>query len=195
MEQQNFSQGKTSDSEIIDLYWNRDEKAIALTDEKYGRYLFTIAYNIIRNHLDSEECVNDTYLHTWNRIPPAKPTLLQVFLSKITRDVAVDKFRKMTAAKRIPSEMVHSLEELEDCITESSAVEKELLAQQISEVLNGFLRSLPKKDAYVFVCRYYYSDSLQSIADMLGVAKATVQRMLNRSRNHLRGLLEKEGVL
>lgn len=195
MDEQNLSHAKVSDNEIVELYWNRDEKAIALTDAKYGRYLFTIAYNIIRNNLDSEECINDTYLHTWNRIPPAKPTLLQVFLSKITRDLSVDKFRKMNAAKRVPSEMVHSLEELEDCIPENITVEKELLAKRISEVLNDFLHSLPQKDAYVFVCRYYYADSLQRIADMLGVPKATVQRMAARSRNHLRTLLEKEGLL
>ena len=99
-----------SDEEIIELYWQREEKALTATDEKYGRYLYTIAYNIVRDNLDSEECLNDTYLGAWNSIPPNRPNLFLVFLSKIMRNVAVDKFRSNRAKKSIPSSLVQSLD-------------------------------------------------------------------------------------
>ncbi len=183
-----------SDEQIIELFFGRDEQAIALTGEKYGKYLYTIAYNIIRNNLDCEECLNDTYLSAWNKIPPARPTLLQVFLSKITRGLAIDRHRKKMASKRIPPEMIGALGELDDCIAPQSTPEGELLARQISTVLNDYLRALPKTDAFVFICRYYYSDSAQRIADMLGVSKNTVYRRLSVLRSNLRIALEKEGL-
>ena len=102
------------DNEIIELYWERDEEAISETDKKYGRYLFTIANNIVNNRLDSEECVNDTYLGTWNAIPPTRPNVFQVFLSKVMRNIAVDKFREKSAQKRIPSELMSSLDEISE---------------------------------------------------------------------------------
>lgn len=183
-----------TDEQIIDLFFGRDEQAITLTDEKYGKYLYTIAYNIIRNSLDCEECLNDTYLSAWNKIPPARPTLLQVFLSKITRGLAIDRHRKKTAAKRIPPELVGALGELDECIAPASDPESELLARRISAVLNGYLHSLPKTDAFVFICRYYYSDSVLHIADMLGVSKNTVYRRLQTLRQNLRIALEQEGL-
>lgn len=105
-----------SDEKIVELYWQREEKAIEETDKKYGKYLYTIAYNIVHDKLDSEECLNDTYLGTWNSIPPARPSALQIFVSKIARGVAVNKFKSKTAKKRIPSELVTSLSELDECI-------------------------------------------------------------------------------
>ena len=193
--ERHHSNSTPSDEQIIDLFFGRDERAIALTDEKYGRYLYTIAYNIIRNSLDCEECVNDTYLSAWNKIPPARPTLLQVFLSKITRGLAIDRHRNRTAHKRVPAEMIGALEELEECLSPQSTPEDEFLARQISAVLNDYLHSLPKTDAFLFICRYYYSDSVLHIADMLGVSKNTVYRRLQTIRTNLRIALEKEGLL
>jgi len=182
-----------SDEDIIELYWQREEKAIAETDTKYGRYLFTIAYNIVHNRLDCEECLNDTYLGTWNSIPPHRPGIFQVFLARITRNVAVDKYRENTAGKRIPSEMTVSLEELDDCISDTPAFDEEETVKNISRVLNSFLQALPEREKFTFVCRYYYSDSVANIAKMLQVSERTVFRTLASTRAKLKELLEKAG--
>ncbi len=181
------------DEAIVELYWQRNEKAIEETDRKYGKYLFTIAYNIVHNHLDCEECVNDTYLGTWNRIPPSKPNVFQVFLSRITRNIAIDRFRKNTARKQVPSEMLLSLDELDECVT-SSSVENEQEIVEISRVLNTFLRGLTARREFIFVCRYYYSDCIVHIAKMLGVSEKTVQRALSEMRRELKEKLEGEGL-
>ena len=181
------------DEAIVELYWQRNEKAIEETDRKYGKYLFTIAYNIVHNHLDCEECVNDTYLGTWNRIPPSKPSVFQVFLSRITRNIAIDRFRKNTARKQVPSEMLLSLDELDECVT-SSSVENEQEIVEISRVLNTFLRGLTARREFIFVCRYYYSDSIVHIAKMLDVSEKTVQRALSEMRRELKEKLEGEGL-
>ena len=115
-----------SDETIIDLYWDRKEKAIEETDRKYGKYLFAVAYNIVYDSMDCEECLNDTYLSTWNTIPPKRPTVFQAFLTRIMRNQAVDKFRTRSAAKRIPSELMISLDELEDCIANDLSIEEEI---------------------------------------------------------------------
>ena len=181
------------DAEIIDLYWQRNERAISETETKYGRYLYKIAYNIVHDSMDSEECVNDTYLGTWNRIPPARPNAFQIFLSKITRNIAVDKFRRNSAKRKIPSSLLISLEELDDCVSYESSMEAEYATQQLRRVLNSYLHSLSDQDATVFICRYYYADTLAEIAEMLHVSERTVSRMLVVLRNNLRILLEKEG--
>ena len=183
-----------TDEEIIALYFARNEKAISQTDAKYGKYLFTIAYNIVHDRLDCEECLNDTYLNTWNTIPPHRPPVLQVLLSKIMRNTAVDKFRKSRAAKRVPSEMTVSLEELNGCIASDISEDEERVVAEISTALNSFLHSLNDREQFIFVCRYYYSDKVASIARMLQVSENTVGRELVRMREALRVHLKKEGV-
>ena len=183
-----------TDEEIIDLYWVRNEEAIPETDRKYGKYLYTIAYNIVRDSRDCEECVNDTYFSTWNRIPPTRPNVFQVFLSKITRNVAVDKYRKNNAEKRIPSEMINSLDELDECLVHSDSVEEELDVKRISIVLNDYLQTLSKKEITLFVCRYYYCDSIETIARMFGVSESTVFRHLAKIKEGLRRRLAEEEV-
>ena len=182
-----------SDEEIIELYWNREERAISETDVKYRRYLFTIAYNIVHDRLDCEECLNDTYLGTWNSIPPHRPNIFQIFLARITRNIAVDRYRENTASKRIPSEMTVSLDELNDCVAYDPRVEEDTLVKGISSVLNEFLRSLPEREKFAFVCRYYYADPIASIAKMLQVNERTVFRDLAKTRARLKELLEKAG--
>ena len=181
------------DEKIIDLYWNREERAISETDKKYGRYLYTIAYNIVHDKLDCEECLNDTYLGTWNRIPPQRPNVFQVFLSKIMRNIAVDRYRKNKAAKNIPSELVVSLSELDNCMDTAPSVEEEYAIREMTKILNDFLRESDENDEFMFVCRYYYADYLKDIASMLGVSEKTVYRALLRMRSDLRERLEKEG--
>ncbi len=183
-----------SDEEIIELYWQRNEDAIALTDRKYGKYLFTIAYNIIHNELDCEECLNDTYLGTWNRIPPARPSIFHVFLSRITRNIAVDKYKRETAAKRIPSEMMVALEEMEDAMPDHAlSMEEEFALRELSGVLGAFIKSLNDREEFIFVCRYYYADKLGQIAKMLEISEKTVARELAGMKESLRAKLLEKG--
>ena len=182
-----------SDEKIIELYWDRDERAITETDRKYGRYLYAIAYNIIHDHPDCEECLNDTYLGTWNKIPPARPTAFQNFLSKIMRNIAIDRLRKNTAKKRVPSEMTVSLNELDECMACASDIEEDRLVRELAVLINDFLADLPKRRQFVFVCRYYYADSVAKIAEMLGLSEKTIRRDLSQMRSDLKNFLEKEG--
>ena len=182
-----------SDEEIIEMYWQREEAAIAETDRKYGKYLFTIANNIVNNIQDSEECLNDTYLGTWNSIPPHRPNLFLVFLSKIMRNVAVDKYRRNNAARRTPSSLIQSLDELDESIVYSPSVEEEYAIDALSRLLNEWLGGLSESERFLFVCRYYYADPISDIARMLGVSERTVFRQLSALKNSLREHLEKGG--
>ncbi len=183
------------DDRIVDMYWERDERAIKETDQKYGRYLYAISYNILQDHLDSEECINDTYLTTWNKIPPTRPNVLQRFLSKITRDISVDRYRENHARKHVPSELIVSLDELEECIDGMTSAEENEAVAQISRVLNVYLHGLSERDRFIFVCRYYYADSVQYIAKMLEISDKTVYRELSKMRRELREALAKEGII
>ena len=181
------------DERIVALYWQREEKAITETDRKYGKYLYTIAYNILHNDPDSEECLNDTYLGTWNAIPPAKPTLFQVFLSKIMRNTAVVRYKKNHAKSRVPSEMTVSLDELDGCIPYAPSVDEDYDVYRLSRLLSDYLRKMPEKRAFIFICRYYCADRIFDIANMLKVSESTVYRELDEIRKGLREILIKEG--
>ena len=193
MKQDQTPEQLLTDEAIISLYWNRDEQAITETDRKYGHYLFTIAQNILSDRLDCEECLNDTYLGTWHRIPPAKPSIFHVFLSRIMRNIAIDKHRANTAKKRVPTEMTVSLTELEDTILQSPSLEEEVAMEEVGRILNEFLDNLSERDEMIFFCRYYYADKIQSIAYMLGISESTVKRDLARLRDSLKEKLEREG--
>ena len=182
-----------SDEKIIEMYWDRDERAISETDRKYGKYLYAIAYNIVHDHPDCEECLNDTYLGTWNKIPPARPTAFQSFLSKIMRNIAIDRFRKNTAQKRVPSEMTVSLGELDECMAYQSDMEEDRMVRELAVMLNDFLAGLPKRRQFVFVCRYYYADSVAKIAEMLGLSEKTIRRDISQMKADLKAFLEKGG--
>jgi RNA polymerase sigma-70 factor (ECF subfamily) len=185
-----------TDEEIIALYWKRNERAIEETDAKYHGYLHTVAYNILHDDLDCEECLNDTYLGTWNAIPPARPSVFQIFLSKILRNTAVNRYKRNHATKRIPSEMTVSLEELEPYFAYreyTSTVEADYETYQLSLLLSRYLRSLTEKQSFIFICRYYCCDRIADIADMLHVSERTVFRTLKTIQQGLKALLEKEG--
>ena len=181
------------DEEIIELYWARNERAITETDKKYKNYLHTIAYNILHDDLDCEECLNDTYLGTWNSIPPTRPNVFQAFISKIMRNTALGRYNKNTAEKRIPSEMTVSVGEFVECLPSELTVEEEYFIDGVSKIISEFLRSLPERSAFVFICRYYCSDKISDIADMLHVSESTVFRELMSIREQLREKLVKEG--
>jgi len=182
------------DDEIIDLYWNRNESAIAETDKKYRNFLYTVAYNILNDRMDCEECLNDTYLGTWNSIPPTKPSVFQAFLTKIMRNRAITRYKKKSSLKRIPSEMTVSLDEFSNCLPEAPSAEEEFFTTRIGQIISDYLRSLSERSAFIFICRYYCSDKISDIADMLYVSERTVFRELTDMRDELKKMLEKEDL-
>lgn len=181
------------DRRIIELYFSRSEIAIVETERKYGRYLSKIAYNILFDAEDSEECVNDTYMKAWNSIPPKKPNVLSTYLGKITRRLAIDVFRRKHSEKRGKSEYALSLSELDECIPDNSLPEKEFEEKALAESISRFLESLGKENRDIFVCRYFYADSIKEIASFLGASEAKIKSSLFRSRKALKEHLEKEG--
>ena len=181
------------DIEIVELYLNRDEKAIFETQNKYGNYCFSIAYNILSDREDSKECVNDTYLHTWDAIPPHKPTILSTFIGKITRRLAIDKYRKNTSIKRGGSNYDLSIEELNECIASNIDTNKQIEVEELTNLINNFLASLKVNERRIFVCRYYYFDSIRDIANRFSYSESKVKMSLLRTREKLKDYLLKEG--
>lgn len=179
---------KVDDTSIINLYFDRSEEAIWETSRKYEKYCYSIAWNVLYDKEDSEECVNDTWLATWNCIPPRKPTVLSAFLGKITRNLAIDCFRRKKAAKRATehmSELCKELEEIED-VTEHS-LNDEIRRKEILEILEKFLDSLKKGDRDIFIRRYWYMDNISEIATRHGSSESKVKSSLFRSRKKLWG--------
>lgn len=183
------------DSEIVDLYWQREEIAIQETEYKYGAYLTKIAYNVLFDIEDSKEVVNDTYLKAWNSMPVHKPKFLLAYLGKITRQLSIDIFRKKHSKKRICSEYLISLSELEECVTETETPEQKIEFQVLSDTISAYLRSLPKEACNAFICRYFFMDSIREIALYLGTSEARIKSMLYRCRKGLKEYLEQEGFI
>ena len=183
-----------NDHEIVELYWMRDEKALEETRAKYGRYCYAIAYNILHNHEDSDESVNDTYLGAWNSIPPHRPELLSTFLGKITRNLSLKKLRSRLTQKRGGGEAALALEELEACLTSPSSMEETILEEELAQTLDKFLRTLPEIERRIFLCRYWYFDSISDISLRYGFGKSKVKMMLLRTREKLRKYLEQEDI-
>lgn len=181
------------DKRIIALYWARNEEAIPATAAKYGRYCHAIAFNVLRDDSDSEECVNDTWLSTWNSIPPQRPEIFSAFLGKICRRLSIDRWREKTAAKRGGSQMELALEELSFCIPSAASTEGEFEARELQCLIVSFVRALPDTERRVFLRRYWYLDSVADIAQRFGFSESKVKSMLHRTRAKLKALLEKEG--
>ena len=182
------------DHAIIELYWERSEDAISKTAAKYGGYCYAIAYNILSNNEDAEESVNDTWLAAWNTMPPRRPKLLAAFLGKMTRYISLDRWKNRTARKRGGGEVPLVLEELEECISGEDSVEKEYLQKEFAKSLNQFVENLPDTERKVFLCRYWYMDSIEDIAERFGFSESKVASMLHRTRGKLRKMLEQEGI-
>ena len=181
------------DRQILDLYWAREEQAIAETKTKYEPYCRSIAWNILYDRLDTEECLNDTYLKTWNSIPPQRPNCLKAFLTKITRTIAIDRYRKERRQKRVPTECTLSLSELAETLCGDSP-EVEYESALVGKVINDYLRTLPERDMCLFVSRYFCSDPIGDIAEKCGMSESGVKKALARLREGLREKLEKEGI-
>ena len=182
------------DEQIIKLYWARSEDAITQTARKYGSYCHTIAYNILHNNEDSEECVNDTYLKAWSSLPPHRPGRLSAFLGKITRNLSLDRYRHYTAEKRGAGQPVLALEELSGCVPDTDGMERILDEMELVALLNRFLASLPLESRKCFMRRYWYFSPISEIARDYGMSESKVKMSLLRSRNKLREMMEKEGV-
>ncbi len=178
------------DQAIIDLYWQRNPQAIEESSQKYGKLCRSVAFGVLRNQEDSEECVNDTWLRAWDSIPPQRPTKLSAFLSRITRNLALDRYDYNHAAKRTGSVDV-LLSELSDCIPDQKD-DYEALA--LNELLNRFLRALPEKQRNLFLRRYWYCQSIEELCHKYRMSQSAVKSDLFRTRNRLKEFLEKEGV-
>lgn len=181
------------DKEIIDLYWARDEEAIRETSLKYGRLCAYIAGNILANKEDSEECVNDTYFAVWNAIPDKRPNKFLAFIGKITRNLALKKYEYVAAAKRSPS-AVMSLDELGDCVSGRESVESEIENRQIESAIDDFLWQQDEMKRNIFIRRYWYFESIESICKRTGFGQSKVKSMLFEMRRKLRSYLEGEGI-
>lgn len=183
------------DSQIVDLYWERNEQAIRAAASKYGDYCYSIAYNILRSREDADESVNDTYLGAWNAMPPHRPNCLRTFLGKITRRVSLKKWRDEHRDKRGGDEVSLALEELSECIPSNASVEENVIAGELSARINRFVGTLAPTERQVFLCRYWYLDSIDKISADFRFSSSKVRSMLHRTRAKLRVYLEKEGVL
>lgn len=179
------------DLQIIDLYWQRDKSAINESRNKYGGYCTAIANNILHSAEDTEECVNDTWFRAWNTMPPERPGRLAVFLGKITRNLAIDRYRRDRSQKYGGGQASLCLDELEECIGEDSPVEDRFV---LKELLNSFLLSLPEKNKDIFLLRYWYMMPIAEIAKRQGLSEGAVKMTLQRVRSKLKEQLEKEGV-
>ena len=183
------------DTQIVELYWARKESAIEETAAKYGSYCRSIAGNILQNQDDAEECVNDTWLGAWNSMPPHRPSVLSTFLGKLTRRISIDKWRRTTAKKRGDGQLPLVLAELEDCVSDGKSIEEETERKLLAEIIATFVKSLPETEQKIFLCRYWYMDSVSSIATRFRFSESKVKSMLFRTREKLRTCLEKEGLV
>ncbi|MBR1860832.1 MAG: sigma-70 family RNA polymerase sigma factor [Lachnospiraceae bacterium] len=181
------------DSKIVDLYWARDERAITETSVKYSRYLKKVAFNILADNGDCEECENDTYMRAWNAMPDDRPELLSSYLARIIRNLAIDIFRKRNSMKRKDSEYALSIDELDEMIPSGSTVEQEVEGKLLSGAISDFLRTRKAEKRNIFISRYFYCDAIKDIAENAGMKEVSVRSVLLREREALREYLKKEG--
>ena len=182
------------DGAIIDLYWQRSERAIEETRTKYGGYCYGIAVNLLRIHEDAEETVSDVWQAAWNAMPPEKPASLRAWLGRVTRNLSLRRWRHEHRQKRSPG-LTELLSELSDCIPSPDTVERRLEAKELSEALDRWLGSLGKTDRQLFLRRYWYGESLQALAKARDTTPARLAQRMLRLRQSLRKALEKEGII
>ena len=183
------------DMQIISLYFARNQEAVKETEKEYGAYCFCIAENILHNQQDAEECVSDTWLKAWHTIPPNRPARLKLFLGKITRNLAFDKYRQKTADKRGGGDFEAVLNELDECVAGSEDVEQAFDAKALRQSMNQFLKELPVRDRQIFLKRYFYAKSVKEIAKEYQITANHCTVILKRTRKKLQVYLEQEGFL
>ena len=182
------------DTEIVELYWQRSERAVEESDRKYGAYCRTVAYNILENSEDAAECVNDTWLSAWNAMPDKRPSRLGAFLARITRNGAIGKALERSRLKRGGGQIPLALDELEECLPGGCDPEKELQRKELEEALRRFVHALPRDEKRVFLARYWYLTPVAEIAEKLGFSQSKTAGMLHRPRKKLQRMLQEEGL-
>lgn len=183
------------DSEIIELYFRRSESALSETDTKYGNYCRKIALNILADRRDAEEAVNEAFLGAWNSIPPNKPEKLGSFIGRIVRNVCLKIYRHNSAEKRSSDEFALALDELNECIGDGRNTQSEIETKELAEYVNTFIGKLKPHERQVFVCRYWYFDSISDIAERFSFSEGKVRTMLCRTRKKLMKALEEDELL
>ena len=181
-----------NDSQIIALYWEKNEDAIRVTDQVYGPRLFAISDRLLHSRQDAQESVNDTYLKTWNTVPPQRPVYFFAYLAKICRNFSLARIQWNTAAKR-NAEVIVLTREMEECIPDRS-IERRLEGEELGELLNAFLESISMENRRIFLRRYWFSDSVQEISDRYHISQSKVKTQLHRTRKMLKEFLEQEGI-
>ncbi|MBQ9778713.1 MAG: sigma-70 family RNA polymerase sigma factor [Clostridia bacterium] len=179
------------DERIVALYWERNEAAIRESETKYGGYCYTVAYHVLHSHEDADECVNDTWNSAWHAIPPERPTRLRAFLARITRNIAIDRYRRDSAQKR-SAEVESAIDEYWECVPNGDAPIGDEVA--LREAINGFLASLDARTRVIFMRRYWYSMSVKDIAQGMRLSQDHVSVILHRTRSKFRDYLTKEGI-
>lgn len=183
------------DTQIINLYWSRDEQAIAESQRSYGSYCHSIAFHILYDRDDADECVNDTWFRAWNAMPPERPGRLALFFGTITRNLSLDRWKGKHAMKRGKGEMMLALDELAECVPDRHRTEDAVEAAELQRLLNDFLHNLPERECNIFLRRYWYVEEYSEIARRYGMNLNTVKTSLFRTRAKLRRFLEREGVI
>lgn len=181
------------DKRIVQLYWDRDQSAIAESSAKYGAYCTSIAFNILLSRDDAEECVNDTWLRAWNAMPPHRPSVLSTFLGKITRNLSFDRYRKLRREKRGGGSIEEALDELGECVSGTDSTETQWEMKELMTEIDEFLLTLPEDKRYMFILRYWYADSISEIARRLHISENNVSVSLNRIRRKLKTCLIERG--
>lgn len=182
------------DERIIDLYWRRDEQAVTETDTKYGAYCHAIALNILGLREDAEECVNDTYAHAWDAMPPQRPRRLRLWLARVTRNISLNRFARGHAQRRGGGRMSILLSELDECLPDPRGLEQIEDARELGRVINAWLATQKKQDRTAFMRRYWCGESVADIAQSIGIGANTLSKRLSRMRGSLKNYLEREGV-
>ena len=192
-----MQQGKEDmmkDNEIINLYWNRDEAAITATADTYGNYCYSIAYNILYNNEDAEECVNDTWMNAWKSIPPHRPNRLSTYLGRITRNLSLNRYKLLTTQKRGKGQVALALAELEECVPSQTDMDQIADEMVLVSAIETFLREQSRTERNIFVGRYWYLYSIRDLATAYRMSESKVASLLHRMRNKLKLHLEKEGI-
>ncbi len=183
------------DAEILDLYWARDERALTESQKTYGAYCHSIAWHILYDREDADECVNDTWFRAWNALPPGKPDRLGLFLGTITRNLSLDRWKRQRRGKRGGGVVPVALDELAECIPDSRDTESIVEAARLQRLVDAFLHTLSERDCNVFLRRYWYAEEYGEIAKRYGLRLNTVKTILFRTRGRLKAYLQKEGVV
>lgn len=184
---------RRTDEEIVALYWSRNEEAIRQTADTLGHYCYTVAYNILGNTEDAEECVNDTYLALWNAIPPARPASLKHFVTRILRNLALNRYKEQNRDKRGGGQVPLALEELSEVVSDTEDIPADYARQELLKSISVFLRGCSARDRGIFLDRYVRLESTEDLSARYRIKEAQVLLILSRTRKKLKAHLEKEG--